>query len=717
MGISIVDDQTEPKSRSQYLDHQALTGDAAFVLSGDHRQSIPPGQLIENRFRIIRELGRGGTGTVYQVEQILLKQQFALKVLDPVQVHDEAWRRFQKEAQAAGRLDHPGFVKVHDFGLIDNTIPFFVMDLVTGETLSARLRRLGPSSVSDALPIFIQLCFALDYAHSKGVIHRDVKPSNIAITEVDGAEGEQIKILDFGIAKLMGVDTTSLTKVGSVFGTPFYMSPEQCKGHSVDNRSDIYSLGCVFFETLTGAPPFTSDNALSTMMQHQSETPLSLKEASVGGKFPETLEAIVRKMLAKSPDDRYQRLIDTANDLIEFQQGKTPPANISKPVKAFVPERKKSNLILTYIAVALTVLLLVAAYLLAKGLQSQVPDVVPSPPKLQTADEKESSENTKYEDFISSERFFSRDAELEGVHGRKFEFPLKASLGKLTYYDYKTHKNVDALAVGNVFIPFVAGYPTIELRANWLMCNTTPQLLGKFRSDEIGSLSFDEGSARRSMADDNIYDNALAFVDDWKEIHSLVLPRPVTNKSITSLAKLPKLVFLDVSSTKLTGAALTNLKSLLNLKILRANDIKGANVLLPPLKHSKKLEQIFLISNNLQNRDLASLSGVTTLTEVVLRNNPKITDDGLKYLVNLPNLHRLALDGCNITPRALKYLRKLKMKGPKAYISLDLSKWSEADIATLKSLPFQVKEWTEQLAKHSAIEDAKSGKDEDEDRE
>ncbi len=710
-----MDDQIEPKSR--FLDHQALTGDAEFVLSGDHRQSIPPGQLIENRFRIIRELGRGGTGTVYQVEQILLKQQYALKVLDPVQVHDEAWRRFQKEAQAAGRLDHPGFVKVHDFGLIDNTIPFFVMDLVTGETLSARLRKLGPLSVGDALPIFIQLCFALDYAHSKGVIHRDVKPSNIAITEIDGTEGEQIKILDFGIAKLMGVDTTSLTKVGSVFGTPFYMSPEQCMGHSVDNRSDIYSLGCVFFEALTGAPPFTSENALSTMMQHQSETPPSLKEASVGGKFAETLEAIVRKMLAKSPNDRYQRLIDTAHELIEFQQGKIPVAIISKPVQKTVSNRNKSSPVLTYVAVALTILLFVSAYLLSKSMYPSAPGVVPSPPKVEASTTKEAPEDTDYEDIISPDRFFSTETQLAGMPGRRFAFPKKASLGQLTYYDYKTNTNIEVPAVGNVFIPFVAGRATITLRANWTMCNTTPQLLGKFRPDEIGCLLFDESSWRRGMADDSIYDNALSFIDDWKGTYSVVLPGPVTDKSIQHLSKLAKLVYLDVSSTKITGAGLKELKTLSNLRTLKANGIKDAGVFLPILKHSKKLVEISLISSNLQDSDLKNLSELTTLEKIVLRNNPRITDEGLKYLVNLPNLQRLALDGCNISPKALKFLRRIKMKDSNSYISLDLSKWSEADISSLKSLPYAVKEWTKQAAKQSAIQDAKNGSSDSNERE
>jgi Leucine-rich repeat (LRR) protein len=219
------------------------------------------------------------------------------------------------------------------------------------------------------------------------------------------------------------------------------------------------------------------------------------------------------------------------------------------------------------------------------------------------------------------------------------------------------------------------------------------------------------------MADDSIYDNALSFIDDWKGTYSVVLPGPVTDKSIQHLSKLAKLVYLDVSSTKITGAGLKELKTLSNLRTLKANGIKDAGVFLPILKHSKKLVEISLISSNLQDSDLKNLSELTTLEKIVLRNNPRITDEGLKYLVNLPNLQRLALDGCNISPKALKFLRRIKMKDSNSYISLDLSKWSEADISSLKSLPYAVKEWTKQAAKQSAIQDAKNGSSDSNERE
>src|SRR5262249_28114870 len=161
---------------------------------------------------------------------------------------------FQKEAQAASRLDHQNLVKAHDFGLVDEGRPYFVMDLVEGRTLSQRIKEEGPISVAEALKIFIPVCFGLEYAHDHGVVHRDLKPSNIMLTMKSDGQYEP-KVVDFGIAKFVQEQegtTTALTKTGEIFGTPFYMSPEQCKATNVDNRSDIYSLGCVMFEALTG---------------------------------------------------------------------------------------------------------------------------------------------------------------------------------------------------------------------------------------------------------------------------------------------------------------------------------------------------------------------------------------------------------------------------------------------------------------------------------
>ncbi len=199
------------------------------------------------------------------------------------------------------------------------------MDLVDGETLADVLKRRGRLPLEQVLRIFIQVGFAISYAHDNGVIHRDIKPSNIMLEKkiAKGTGEASVKLVDFGIAKLTGQDEfnqQTLTKTGEIFGSPLYMSAEQCMGTGVDMRSDLYSLGCVIYEALTGAPPIVGENALSTMIKHQSDQPISLKEASLGIEFPDQIEAIVAKLLRKDPASRYQSANLLTEDLVYFSK-------------------------------------------------------------------------------------------------------------------------------------------------------------------------------------------------------------------------------------------------------------------------------------------------------------------------------------------------------------------------------------------------------------
>ena len=211
-------------------------------------------------------------------------------------------------------------MRVSDFGIYDEKMPFMVMEFLAGTPLSEVLTH-GALPADDTLQIALQLCDALEHAHEKGIFHRDLKPSNILVA--DGITNK-IKIIDFGIATLTAEDNRMhLTKTGEVFGSPLYMSPEQCAGLKADNRSDIYALGCIIYECLTGAPPHVGDTALITMMKHQQDVPLSLKQASLGREFPRGLENIVVKTLAKAPEQRYQTIAVLRHDLQAVRDGKS----------------------------------------------------------------------------------------------------------------------------------------------------------------------------------------------------------------------------------------------------------------------------------------------------------------------------------------------------------------------------------------------------------
>ncbi len=287
------------------------------------------GDIVSDRYRIHSLIGRGGMGSVYKIEQVLLGKTLALKILNTSRLSDLSVRRFHHEARAAFAIDHPNLITVHDFGLLEDKIPYLIMDYIEGESLAQRIKDNAMLDLKEALPLFLRICFGLGYAHEKGVVHRDIKPSNIMLVELRGELNDGfVKIVDFGLAKFTqkeGDNIQSLTRTGEVFGSPLYMSPEQCSGNSVDERSDIYSLGCVFFETLTGTPPFIGQTALATMMLHLGQQAPSLKEASMGKDFPPVIERIVAKMLSKKPEERYQTLAQVAGELAILERHLNDP--------------------------------------------------------------------------------------------------------------------------------------------------------------------------------------------------------------------------------------------------------------------------------------------------------------------------------------------------------------------------------------------------------
>ena len=255
---------------------------------------------------------------VYRARDQLLDRPVALKVLFPELSVDRSFvERFRREAQAAANLSHPNIVPVFDWGEDSGTY-FIVMEFVDGRALSSILRTAGPLHPDRAAEIAADVAGALAYAHRHGVVHRDVKPGNVLITE----EGT-VKVTDFGIARAVNTEE-SLTQTGAVMGTATYFSPEQAEGMGVDSRSDLYSLGVVLFEMVTGRPPFLGDTPVAVASKHVREHPPAPREVNPG--VPPDLEAIILKCLAKSPDHRYATGDDLRVDLLRFREGRAVEA-------------------------------------------------------------------------------------------------------------------------------------------------------------------------------------------------------------------------------------------------------------------------------------------------------------------------------------------------------------------------------------------------------
>ncbi len=279
--------------------------------------------LIADRYEVLEVLGLGGMGTVYKVRHIHLRNKvFALKILQKLTF--ESVQRFQQEAKACSLLEHPNIVRVRDFGVTGDQQPFMLMDYLEGQSLAEIIKNEGPLSPERVIHLFGQIAGALANAHAQGIIHRDVKPSNIMIrVREDGVE--QAILVDFGIAKLSPSEEAksekALTQTGEIFGTPKYMSCEQCLGQSVDARSDIYSLGCVMFEALTGNPPFSGDSAYEVIHKQINEAPPDFPERMRKTGIGRRLEALVLKAMAKAPQNRHKLMLELASDLHQCSTG------------------------------------------------------------------------------------------------------------------------------------------------------------------------------------------------------------------------------------------------------------------------------------------------------------------------------------------------------------------------------------------------------------
>lgn len=281
-------------------------------------EDLQPGVVVDETYQIISLLGEGGMGKVYLCEHIILKNRYAMKALN-LGENQVNWRRFQAEARAIAKLSHPNLVKVHNMGIYQKRVPYYVMDLLAGESLRQRILRDGPLSQAEAIRIFIAVCCGLEYAHQYQIIHRDIKPANIMLA------GTEVKLVDFGLVKSVGDMVQKLTATGEILGSPYYMSPEQTVGDKLDYGCDLYSIGVSMFEALTGTVPFKGANAVQTLLMHQTApAPALASGAPAGSQLSLELENIVAVLLAKDPRDRFRSAALLVDALDKLQNNLLP---------------------------------------------------------------------------------------------------------------------------------------------------------------------------------------------------------------------------------------------------------------------------------------------------------------------------------------------------------------------------------------------------------
>jgi serine/threonine-protein kinase len=276
------------------------------------------GQILDGKYKIVEYLGAGGMSTVYKARHIVLDKILALKLLQPHLLGNPRFvQRFQLEAQAMARMQHPNLLTVHECGFLEG-VPFLLVDLIDGKSLETLIQERTRLSVGQMIGIVLQVAEGLINAHDNGVVHRDIKPGNIMIAE-SGKGREVVKVVDFGLAKMLENEPgqQKISREGSSAGSPMYMSPEQCVGDPADARTDLYALGCVMYECLTGNPPLFGPTVLETFNKVMNEKP---QPVSTLVELPEELDALILQCLEKRPENRPSSVVEFRTTLKEIKE-------------------------------------------------------------------------------------------------------------------------------------------------------------------------------------------------------------------------------------------------------------------------------------------------------------------------------------------------------------------------------------------------------------
>ncbi len=577
--------------------------------------NVKPSRMIAERYEILSELGAGGMGVVYKAKDSMLKNFVAVKMLRAHDLTPEEFLRFQIEAKAAGNLNHPNIVTIYTFGM-DGNLPYMIMEYFEGTSLSAYIKQHGPLSLPEAMPIFAQICDGMTHAHRKGVLHRDLKSSNILLIKKESGE-LQVKILDFGIAKIEG-DEGNVTKTGLILGSPRYMSPEQFAGSKVDVRSDVYSMGCIIFETLTGKTPYEAENILMLKQMHETSPVPDPKDVCPEREFSDALKVVLRKVLAKTPANRYQKMDHLKAALLsalnnpnstsgEFRLGVLSPFNTGS----------KTPLIL-----AITIFVAVLTPLIFLRAPADVPKV--------------ESRDRQYSDGVGNLK------ELTKKEAESYWFPAKVH-----HNDSKTDDEIKRLKPNAEGVLDLSSSSATDSVMDSLPANLKGVFLDATQVSDVavGKLVKRCKGLKRLhlLACDNITDRTIDILDALPMLEDLELSSAkITPSGIGKLAKFKKLTDLSLEGCKSVtddGArAIAKLKKLRNL-YLRGTKMTAAGIANFQGLHLRILD---ISALGLTDDDIAKFKNLDVADLNVSQN--QLTPKALDYFAQFPSLTHINLN-------------------------------------------------------------------------
>lgn len=601
------------------------------------------------RYETLGELGRGGMGVVLRCRDNQLLRDVAVKILS-WNISSKDAVRFHKEAIALAKMKHPNILTILDFGQSNSNELYIVLELLSGENLADLIASGEEISLDEALSTFIQLCDGLAHAHGRDILHRDIKPSNVFLERTASGDLKPV-ITDFGLAKLLSEDQ-HLTKTGVGIGSPPYMSPEQANGQTVDERSDIYSLGCLMFEMLTGEPPFLGETIPQTLLLHVNSPVPKLSDKTQGKTYSDELEKIIARCLQKDADRRYQTVSALRTDLMNYRsslfandQAEIENSGIYRPSSAFLesitpvsaPETSSRSLILWMSLVAITGLALFGWF---------VSNSLTKPEDFKIQDGNKVV--TTYKDDPSIDRALNDGDPWKHIQGPDWRKKFKELRNTALLEDRK-----------------------MNLLPMYIDADDTG-----LNDDDLSSIDFIPIRGLR-LNGTQITDKGLESLKDEGSLKEIYLVKTrVTDAGIRNLKNLPHLTYIHLDNTAVTDETIKSLStcpeiSTISLKF--CNKIKGSSldslarsvvytsIALPYTstehKNLKKLrsvrvEGLDLAGLNLTDSDLDSISGIRNVIVLNITNNPKITGKGLLKLTKMPDLNLLILD--HLRPEELK---------------------------------------------------------------
>ncbi len=618
---------------------------------------------LDERYEHVGSLGSGGMSTVYKARDKLLDRIVAIKQLKGELVSEDMLQRFEREAKAYAALKHRNIVSVFDFGTDEHNKPFLVMDFVEGTSLDEVIAR-GAMEPALILAIFIELLEGLDHAHKKSIVHRDLKPANVMVSEVVQGEnsGPRIKLLDFGIAKMEtengGAGEAFRTQAGLVMGSPLYMSPEQAEGSSlVDARSDIYSVGCMLYEVLTGRPPFRGENFMKTIFAHRTgEIPDMTEAVERFGQSKDDIESIVRKALSKLPEQRYQTAFEMRDDLIRLQD------KLKSSKEQRLGRQKQKALPGGVVTALVSILGLGALIGFAILFTNFIENYVDREGKRETAKApvvKKSDIPSIKGDYLD----YWRD--YESQHKMPPGSSLKSLIGR---------QDVLTVSLG-ANLPDTSRH-TPETRLAQLKILDGLEFLPKLDTIVLQNFTITEDDIRRFIKVRTIDTIEFRFCKIPKDTVEILMTNPrlkcicikacdqITKRQIELLnsTNFPNLKTLNLSTNDLNWA--DSLKPISTLSKVTYLDLQQTRITakhLWSLVKMRNLTRVNVGNNELDDEACKVMSHMTQLKSLEIGYTERITDAGVKELTKLRRLERLCLEWVPMTDSGLLSIATLPM--------------------------------------------------------